>query len=215
MIPKKIHYCWFGEGKMSPLQRACVATWAKKLPQYEFFLWNESNVDIEDPLISHFLKLKQWAFVSDYIRLLQVFEHGGVYLDTDVEVIASFDPLLNHKSFFGRESCNYLNSAVFGAEKNNSFVWECISFMKSSFGRGKPVLSAPDVITQCYSYFDEKESVFICPVEAFYPYNPYVSEVKQLMYEDVKDATFAIHHWAKTWEFTLLQKIKRAILGVR
>lgn len=105
MIPKIIHYCWFG-GKPEPEDvRLCIASWIKHLPDYEIRRWDETNYDVtKNQYMNDAYKEKKWAFVSDYCRLDVVHEYGGIYLDTDVEVIRSFDSLLHEHMFCGFES---------------------------------------------------------------------------------------------------------------
>lgn len=105
MIPKTIHYCWFGGNPEPDDVRTCIESWKKFLPDYKIIRWDESNYDIhKNQYMSDAYKEKKWAFVSDYCRLDVVYNYGGIYLDTDVEVIKSFDPLLNESMFCGFES---------------------------------------------------------------------------------------------------------------
>lgn len=105
MIPKIIHYCWFG-GNSEPIEvKKCIESWKKYLPEYKIIRWDESNYDVhKNKYMSDAYKEKKWAFVSDYCRLDVIYNYGGIYLDTDVEVIKSFDSLLNESMFCGFES---------------------------------------------------------------------------------------------------------------
>lgn len=105
MIPKIIHYCWFG-GKPEPEDvTKCINSWKKFMPEYKIIRWDESNYNIHKcQYMSDAYKEKKWAFVSDFCRLDVVYTYGGIYLDTDVEVLKSFDPLLQEKMFCGFES---------------------------------------------------------------------------------------------------------------
>ncbi len=124
MIPKIIHYCWFG-GKPKPdLVQRCIASWKKKCPDYEIKEWNETNYDINS---SYYMKeaydAKKWAFVSDYARLDIIFKYGGIYLDTDVELLKNLDFLLDEKCFLGAETTGLINTGIgFGAERNSIAV---------------------------------------------------------------------------------------------
>lgn len=211
MIPRTLHYCWFGKGEMSPLHKACVLSWREMLPDFEIQLWSEDNVDMTDPFIAHYYKKKQWAFVSDYVRLLKVYENGGVYLDTDMEVVKPFDDLLNAKCFFGYESEEFITSGAFGAIKHDSFVKACLDKMKLRHAQNKPFIVAPQVVTRTYGEFAENSYIKIHPIKTFYPFNPYTEDKKQLMYRDIIDSTYAIHHWAKSWEMSFFFKVKRRI----
>ena len=124
MIPKVIHYCWFGRNpKPTQLQR-CIASWKKHCPDYEIIEWNEDNFDVTcNDYAREAYEEKKWAFATDYARLWIVYHHGGIYLDTDVEVIRSFDDLLDAHAFFGFEDRQSIATGLgFGAEKGNSVV---------------------------------------------------------------------------------------------
>ena len=124
MIPKTIHYCWFGGNTLPKLAVKCIKSWEKYCPEYEIVEWNEQNFDIDaSPLyVRQAYEAKKWAFVSDYARLKILYEHGGVYLDTDVEVIKKLDRFLDCMAFFGIEADTtgiYVATGLgFGAEKH-------------------------------------------------------------------------------------------------
>ncbi|KAA8807477.1 glycosyl transferase, partial [Lactobacillus crispatus] len=100
MIPKKIHYVWVGHNPKSPIIEECIATWKKKLPDYQIIEWNEDNFDMhENRYIEQAYAAKKWAFVSDYVRARAIYEQGGIYLDTDVRVVDKLDSLLNDSAF--------------------------------------------------------------------------------------------------------------------
>jgi len=105
MIPKVIHYCWFGHGELPPLAQKCIASWRKFLPDYEIKEWNENNFDVNAiPYTAQAYKHKKYAFVSDYVRFKVLYELGGIYFDTDVEVVKSIDDILARGAFFGLEA---------------------------------------------------------------------------------------------------------------
>lgn len=124
MIPKKIHYCWFGRNPKPDLMQRCIESWRKYCPDYEIIEWNEDNFDIsQNDYAREAYEEKKWAFVTDYARLWIVYHQGGIYLDTDVEVVKSFDDLLNVPSFFGMEDASSIATGLgFGAEKGNPIV---------------------------------------------------------------------------------------------
>ena len=127
MIPKKIHYCWFGHGKKSKLVDKCIRSWKKYCPEYEIIEWNEDNYDVSSaPLfVKQALEAKQWAFAADYIRYQVVYEQGGIYFDTDVEVLRNPDFLLENKAFFGVQYNDYVASGLgFGAQKGTPILLE-------------------------------------------------------------------------------------------
>ena len=121
-IPKKIHYCWFGGNPKPELALKCLKSWRKYCPDYEIIEWNESNFDINaNQYCRDAYKEKKWAFVTDYARLAILHEHGGVYFDTDVELIRPIDKLLEHPAFMGIErahdSCKVASGLALGCEK--------------------------------------------------------------------------------------------------
>lgn len=106
MIPKKIHYCWFGGNPLPKLVRKCIKSWRRYCKDYEIVEWNESNFDINQaPLyVRQAYETKKWAFVSDYVRLYALYQYGGIYLDTDVELIKKIDDIILHKAVLGFET---------------------------------------------------------------------------------------------------------------
>lgn len=124
MIPKVIHYCWFGRNPKPELMQRCIASWQKYCPDYEIVEWNEDNFDIsQNEYAREAYEEKKWAFVTDYARLWIVFNHGGIYLDTDVEILRPLDTLLDAPAFFGFEDgVNIATGLGFGAEKENMLV---------------------------------------------------------------------------------------------
>lgn len=124
MIPKIIHYCWFGNNPKPDIFYKCLKSWKKYCPDYEIKEWNESNFDVNiNTYIKEAYEEKKYAFVTDYARLWIIFNCGGIYLDTDVELIRPLDTLLNDCAFFGTEDgCHISTGLGFGAEKNNFFI---------------------------------------------------------------------------------------------
>ena len=130
MIPKKIHYCWFGRGEMPLLTKECIASWHKYLPDWEYKLWNEDNFDVNStPYTAEAYAAGKYAFVSDYVRLQALVNEGGVYLDTDVEVLKPLDGLLTNKAFAGFEGSKYLpvGSCVMASEAHGEWVTEMLN----------------------------------------------------------------------------------------
>lgn len=130
MIPRIIHYCWFGQNPKPKLAQKCLESWKRICPEYRVIEWNEDNFDISSAptYVQQAYSVKKWAFVADYVRLKVVYEHGGIYLDTDVEVLKSFDKLLEYSAFFGFEGTDYINTGLgFGAVRNSPVVGELMT----------------------------------------------------------------------------------------
>lgn len=119
MIPKKIHYCWFGRNPKPKLAEKCIRSWEKFCPDYEVIEWNEDNFDVfaAPKYVQQAYEAKKWAFVTDYVRLRAMTEEGGIYMDTDVELVKPLDPFLKHEAFGGFESAESVCTAVMGCCK--------------------------------------------------------------------------------------------------
>lgn len=127
MIPKKIHYCWFGGNPKPKLAKKCFRSWKKYCPGYEIIEWNEDNYDLSAaPLyVRQAYEAKKWAFVTDYVRLQVVYDQGGIYLDTDVELRKPLDPLLENRAYYGFEDGANVNTGVgFGSEQGHPLLQE-------------------------------------------------------------------------------------------
>ncbi len=200
MIPKKIHYCWFGQKKQPKLVKRCIESWKSVLSDYEIVCWNEDNLPLNNKFISTAMEKKQYAFVSDVIRLYVVHKYGGIYLDTDVHVIKSFDNLLNYDFFTGEENSNSINFATFGAIENHKLLNFFLNYYES---KEFDEFNLP-VITSVLSklYYKSGDQILgsndrIFPKDYFYPL-PYESK-----YEDykpyVKKQTYSVHLWNHSW----------------
>lgn len=128
MIPKIIHYCWFGRGDYPRLMKKCIRSWKQVLPNYTIKCWNEDNFNIENaPIyVRDAYKKKKFAFVSDYVRLYALYSEGGVYLDTDVEVLKDFSVLLNCANTLGYEADDKISTAFIASEPNSKWIGQLL-----------------------------------------------------------------------------------------
>ena len=127
MIPRTIHYCWFGRGEMPQSAKDCVASWHRYMPDWEYKLWNEDNFDVAQiPYAKEAYEAKKYAFVSDYVRLCALYNEGGLYLDVDFRVYKPFDELLHWKAFAGFEGSKHspLMMGVIASEPRGEWVKE-------------------------------------------------------------------------------------------
>lgn len=139
MIPKTIHYCWFSTDEHPRLVKRCIETWRKVLPDYTIRCWDGNSFDFDSvPYVKEAMACKKYAFAADYIRLYALYTEGGIYLDSDVEVVKSFDPYLQHKFFSGTEPYiiegkEYydIEAAVIGSEKGHPFLKEVLDYYKT------------------------------------------------------------------------------------
>lgn len=207
-IPKTIHYCWLGRNPKPKSVLKCIESWRKFCPDYEIIEWNEDNLDIASHLYSkQAYDEKAWAFATDYFRLWIVYHHGGIYLDTDVQVIRSLDPLLSNQAFMGFETENYINTGLgFGAEAGSSFLLEQMKRYDSlAFVNPDGTLNrtpAPEYLSEIASALGmtrdtgEIQKVLdatIYPVEYFAPKDYFTGRLR------VTKNTYSIHHYDSTW----------------
>lgn len=129
MIPKKIHYCWFGGNPLPADAVKCIESWKKFCPDYEIIEWNEENFDINsNTYVKEAYESRKYAFVTDYVRLFAMVNFGGIYMDTDVEVVRSLDEFLDNEAFSGFESSNSIPTGIMASEKGFKLFEELLSY---------------------------------------------------------------------------------------
>ena len=128
MIPKKIHYCWFGGNPLPELARKCIASWRKYLPEYEIKEWNETTFDIHsNAYVEEAYEARTYAFVTDYVRLYALYHEGGVYMDTDVEVLKPLDDLLGYEAVSGFEAPSQIQTGLMASRAGHPFIKELLA----------------------------------------------------------------------------------------
>ena len=208
MIPKKIHYCWVGGNPLPESAKKCIKSWKKYCPDYEIIEWNEQNYDFTAvPYMKEALEAKKWGFVPDYARLDIVYIHGGIYLDTDVEIVRSFDPLLELPGFAGFQDEKEVNFGQgFGAEAGNPVlktVMESYNGMHFLKPDGDPNLTpSPQLNTETLvmkygllpnDSFQELNGMTVFPKEYFCP-----KSFADGVLRKTKN-TYSIHHFDASW----------------
>jgi hypothetical protein len=209
MIPKVIHYVWFSGDEKPEKIKACIDTWLKVLPDYEIREWSLKDVDEirkNNKYFDQALKNKKWSFATDYLRLWILYNVGGIYLDTDVEVLKSFDPFLNDGFFTCYERQKTLEAAVMGSEKGNKFAKEFLDLYSSrdfeeELSKGTPEIIPAilaDYLAKNYKYKPRNrhtilEGLHIYPYKYFSPKNGYTRKIH------TNKNTVCIHHFANTW----------------
>jgi hypothetical protein len=207
MIPKIINYCWFGGNPYPQILIDCLVSWKKFCPDYKIIEWNESNFDYSKCIYSkQAYEAKMWAFVSDYARLKIIFDFGGVYVDTDVEILKNIDSLLSNKAFMGFQDDLGINTGlIFGSIPKLPIIgelvkeYETLSFLDKD---GKFNL------TSCVSYQTNTlegyglirenkiqwvEEIKIYPTEYFCPFNIYTGKL------NITDLTYSFHKFDGSW----------------
>lgn len=205
MIPKIIHYCWFGNKKIPFRLKRFIKTWKKYCPDFEIKLWNEDNYDINKiPFLVEAYKRKKWAFVSDYARVDILDQFGGIYLDTDVELVKALEPLLKFQAFAGFECSGYVAFGLgFGAERGHPIVKEIKDFYQNSVFNEEFMKNntCPVIQTRVLEKYglirnDAEQDVagfHVFPHDYFCPMN-----YNQIL-DSYTDNTISIHHFDASW----------------
>ena len=131
-IPKIIHYCWFGPNPIPKNEKIYIENWKVKLPEYRFVFWNEESFDVQSVrYVKQAYDQGKYAFVSDYVRIYALNKYGGIYLDTDVEVLKDFSPFLDHNTFLGFENRTMVGTGIIGTQKNNPLFLKLLRYYNS------------------------------------------------------------------------------------
>lgn len=212
MIPKIIHFCWLSNDPYPEKIKYCMDSWKKKLPDYEFIHWNFDRFPRGTSLwVDQAFDNHKYAFAADFIRMYALYHYGGIYLDTDVEVLKSFNELLRLPYFIGRENSKHgIEAAIIGSEKNAEWVKHCLDYYKDRkfvLGLGKfddvvlPRIMS-QILSEKYTIVDidginsfDYDSNIICrfPVDWFSPKSWDTGEVR------LSKNTYAIHHFSGSW----------------
>lgn len=207
MIPKIIHYCWFGSGPIPELTLKCIESWKKYCPDYEIMLWNESNFDINNFRFCREAYLyKKYAFVSDYARIWALYNYGGIYLDADMEVLKDLSPLLETSAFIGLEAEDAVATSIIGCVKNHSWIGSLLDYYKDrSFIRSNGSLDMrpnPQILTSslyAFGFVAENKHQEIADFLKIYPID-YFSPLSYLTREiELTNNSYCIHHYVGSW----------------
>lgn len=207
MIPRTIHYCWFGENPLPESVKKYIESWKRESSQYTIVEWNEKNYDIAKScdFVKKAYLSRKWAFVSDYVRLDVIYRYGGIYLDTDVELIQSLDGLIQDgKGFMGYENNKQVNTGLgFAAAKGDKIIREMMNYYeKIEFDETKlDSIKCPLINTLILSRHGLKgnntlqiiENLKILPTDYLCPENIYTGK------KSYAENTYSIHHYAASW----------------
>ena len=206
--------------------RTHIDGWRQVNPEWEVIGWNESNIDLSHPLIAEAYRNRKRAKVADIVRLMAVHDQGGVYLDTDIEVLRPLDSLLQHRCFFcfqgSTKESDLVANGCFGAERGHWFIKEALQTLLAMrtipFGLDRPTRYGPKLITRLLRGHGlertvpegvQLKDIFVCPSPVFFPY-PYDGTFTP---DCIKDNTLAIHYWDQSWDSTvpLPMRIARSV----
>ena len=233
MIPKIIHYCWFGRGPLPELAQKCIASWKKYLPDYEIKEWNEDNFDVNIiPYTAEAYQAKKYAFVSDYARFWILYRYGGIYFDTDVEVIRPMDDIIERGNFMGFETdpkpqlkADSIEASVnpglsMGVAPGLGIIKKMLDyyegrhfeFIPGGIGQLTIVHIATEVLRKAglkqQQGIQQVDDMWIYPAEYFCPINLKTGRIH------VRPNTRTIHHYAGTWQdkhFSFKEWIKKVL----
>ena len=234
MIPKKIHFCWLSGDEFPPLIQYCIDTWKKVLPDYEIILWDTKRFDINSVAwVKEAFEAKKYAFAADYIRLYAVYTEGGIYLDSDVEMVKSFNDLLTNKAFIGFEAATEaVEAAIFGGEPGTEWCRKAMEFYHDKHfsmdekGGVNLSITAPvivkDALCKTYLHFPQTlptkaqlidDSIMVCPAHYFSPIKydmekSYSSENKIANSYRENPETYCIHRFNAAWGIKPSKKLQ-------
>ena len=195
MIPKIIHYCWLSTDPYPPLIKGCINSWKKYLPDYEFILWDTKRININSNLwLKQTFENRKYAFAADYIRFYALYHFGGIYLDADVEVLRSFDNLLERTEFIGEEASGDIEAAVIGTEKHAIWVKQCLDYYENrTFIKSDGSLEMKPVPLIVKKVLRNYPHIQILPYQYFSPKDYNMQKI------DIMPETYCIHHFDGKW----------------
>lgn len=227
MIPKTIHYCWFGGNPLPDLAQKCIASWKKYCPDYEIIEWNESNFDINCcDYVREAYEAKKWAFVSDVARLYALVNYGGIYMDTDVEVLKPLNDLLAYEAVSGFETPDYIPTGLMACCKGQSLFEELLHdydgahFLKED-GSFDTTTNVVRITETCLKYGLKLDGT-LQTINGFtlFPRDYFCPKDVQTRVLTLTENSYVIHHFDGSWQSDeeryatkLYEKYSKAIPG--
>lgn len=203
MIPKIIHYCWFGKGPHGELIEKCIASWKKECPDYTIVRWDETTFDVTShPFTDRMYAEKKFAFVADYVRLIALRDQGGIYLDTDMLLIKPLDDLLDSPLLLGKESEQFISCGMIGATPHHPFI----SAMRDIYDDIKELRPNPVIMTELFDKL-HPEDARVMPPHAFYPYD--ADHIKNYHGQKLAENVYGVHLWNYSWGHPLNKLFKK------
>lgn len=207
MIPKKIHYCWFGGKPLPDDAKSYIESWKKFCPDYEIIEWNEKTFDLyQNTYVKEAFENKKWAFITDYVRLWVIYNYGGIYMDTDVEVLKNLDDFLKHPAFSGFESSSDIPTGIMAGEKENNWFKLQLAYYDNrhfvnddgSLDLTTNVITITNITKANYSISLNNSYQDLGDV-VFYPSDYFCPKSHETGIINCTENTYCIHHFAGSW----------------
>ena len=215
MIPKIIHLCWLSNENYPTKIKQCIKSWEKYLPEYKIMLWDTKRFNLEESIwVKQAFEKKKYAFATDYIRFYALYNYGGIYLDSDVEILKSFDDLLQYPYFMGAEKAGTIEAAILGAEKGTAWIKKCLDYytdkpfikqdlsldirklpeiMVEELAKFKPIRYLNTADMRLIKRVDFQNNILVMPDEYF---SPKIFDSRKVF---ITPNTYAIHHYQNSW----------------
>jgi mannosyltransferase OCH1-like enzyme len=205
MIPKTIHYCWFGHNQKSEAIKNCIASWKEQCPDFVIKEWTEDNFLVDTfPFSKKMYSEKKWAFVADYARLHILTEEGGFYLDTDMLLVQPLTIFLDKECVLGKESFGTISAGMIAASPHHSFIQACKDFYDTKSGE---LITIPRVLTEVYKNYPHKETLTVLPPKTFYPFD--AEHIHNYHGQDLGSDVYGVHLWHYSWGHPLNKLFKK------
>lgn len=237
MIPKIIHYCWLSNDPMPSLIENCLNSWDQHLKDYEIIFWNKDRADkLQSKWVNQAYENKKYAFAADYIRLYAIYHYGGIYMDTDIEVLKPFDKLLDLPYFIGTEGKGIVEAGVFGAEAKSDWIKNCLEYyhdrefinnygemdttplpgiMMRQIQKTRNISLIPQINDTTIDLYQNPKQLLMLPHDYFCAKDGGTGIVT------TTEDTFCIHHFAMSWIparnrfLTLIKHKLISIIGIK
>ena len=208
MIPKIIHYCWYGQNEIPEDIKYYIDTWKKYCPDYKIICWNENNTNLnENKYLKQAYDAKKYAFVTDYMRLKVLSEYGGIYMDTDIELCKSLDEYLHHRAFIGCQDENVFSTGLIASEANHPWIaklfehYNDLEFINNdgTYNLKPNTILITEITEDLYNWKFKNElqylndDICVYPVEYFCCKNWITGKIEK------SSETVAIHHYKGSW----------------
>lgn len=203
MIPKIIHYCWFGRKPKGELIERCITSWSKQCPDYTIIEWNEDTFNVNShPFTKRMYNEKKFAFVADYVRLIALKEKGGIYLDTDMLLVQPLDSLLTTSLLLGKESEAFISCGMIGASPHHPFI----EAMRKEYDTLTVLRPNPVIMTELFDRLHPDNTRILEPT-AFYPFDS--EHIHTYKGQNLGGTVYGVHLWNYSWGHPLNKFFKK------